>query len=337
MMRSKLFLLASFALIMGFFTALSAFQTKEKIKIGFLVHDLVDERWKKDVDFFSNKVRELGGEPISMNGLGSAKTQVQQGKKLIDEGVKVIAVVAEDGKALAELVEYADKAGAKIIAYDRMILDCNLHYYVSFNSERVGELMAEHALKRKPKGNFVIINGPLTDNNAVLVRKGIENKLKSSVQTGNVKIVMEKNCDAWYALNAMMMMDEFISANQQPVDAVICGSDGLAIGAIDAFKSAQKPLPTVITGQDASLESCKSIISGAQSFTIYKSISQISTEAAVLAMKIAKNEVVKTTKTVHNGFHDVPSILFEPVAVEKSNLRDVMVKGGALKPQDLSQ
>jgi D-xylose transport system substrate-binding protein len=324
-------------LILGFFTVISAFKPKEKIKIGFLVHDLVDERWKKDLDNFANKVRELGGEPVSMNALGSAKNQIQQGKKMIDEGIKVIAVVPEDGKALAELVEYADKAGAKIIAYDRMILNCNLHYYVSFNSERVGEMMAEHALKYKPKGNFVIINGPLTDNNAKLVRRGIENSLKKSVESGDVKIIMEKNCDAWYALNAMMMMDEFISTNKEPIDAVLCGSDGLAIGVIDAFKAAQKKLPSVVTGQDASLESCRNIIAGSQSLTIYKSIKQISSEAAVLAMKIAMNESIKTNKSVYNGFHDVPSILFDPVSVEKSNLKEVMVNGGSFKEQDLSQ
>jgi D-xylose transport system substrate-binding protein len=337
MKRSKLVSLVAFTLISGFIIFLSGFKSQDKVKVGFLVHDLVDDRWKKDMDNFMVKIDELGGEPISFNALGNAQTQLKQGMKLIDEGVKVIAVVPEDGKILAELVEYADRAGAKIIAYDRMILNCNLHYYISFNSERVGEMMAEYALKQKPTGNYVIINGPSSDNNALLVRKGIENRLKKAVEQGDVKIIMEKSCDAWYALNAMIMMDEFISSNNQPIDAVIAGSDGLSTGVIDAFKSAQKSVPPVVTGQDASLEACKNIMAGTQSMTIFKSPNQIAQQAAILAMKIAKNEKVQVTKTINNGMKDVPSILFDPVMISKSNLKEVLVSGGIFKEKDLAQ
>ena len=320
-----------------FAVGLSAFKGNEKTKIGFLVHDLVDERWNKELNYFVFKVKELGGDPVTFNALGSAKAQVQQGKRMIDEGIKVIAVVAEDGKVLAELVDYADKAGAKIIAYDRMIENCKLHYYISFDSERIGEMMVEHALSKKPAGNYVIINGPSSDNNAILIRKGIENRLKKPVSEGAVKLIMEKQCDAWYSLNSMMLMDELLSSSSQKIDVVLAGSDGLATGVIDAYKSKQLNLPQVVTGQDAALEACRNIIGGAQSMTIFKSSEKIATEAAILAIKIARNEEVKTLKTIHNGFHPVPAILFDPILITKANLRDVMVKSGTYKEKDLAQ
>src|SRR5690606_18347224 len=135
-------------------------------------------------------------------------------------------------------VDYAEKAGAKIIAYDRMILNSNLEYYISYNSISVGELMADYALKLKPKGNYVIINGPSTDNNSLLIEQGVKNKLNKHIERGDVKVVFEKEADAWYALNAMLMMDEFLSSNPDtPIDVIIAAADDLATGAIDAIKS----------------------------------------------------------------------------------------------------
>lgn len=307
--------------------AIFSFRSTEKIKIGFLVHDLVADRWLMDMENFTNKVTALGGEAVTRNGLGDAETQVEQGKLLIDEGVKVIVVVPQDGKVLAKLVDYADKKGATIIAYDRMIADCNLHYYISYNSVQVGELMAEYALKAKPKGNYVILNGPSTDNNALLVREGIMNKLKGPIKAGNIKILLEKEMSSWYALSSMSVMDEFVQNNKLPIDAVLTGADDLASGVIDVLKSSDMRIP-VITGQDASVDACRNIILGNQSMTIYKSVKKLSSEAAVLSMKIAKGEKIDFTTTMNNGKKDVPSILFVPIVVDKANLKNTVLKDG---------
>jgi D-xylose transport system substrate-binding protein len=300
--------------------AIFSFKSEEKIKVAFLVHDLVADRWSMEMENFVNKVTELGGEAITRNGLGDPATQVKQGKLLVDEGVKVLVVVPQDARALAELVTYADKAGAKVIAYDRMIVDCNLHYYISFNSVRVGEMMAEYALKIKPKGNYVILNGPSTDNNAILVRQGIMNKLKGPIEAGNVKVLLEKEMSSWYALSSMAVMDEFTSVNKAPIDAIITGADDLAVGVIDVLRRFTGPMP-VITGQDASVEARQNIVLGYQSMTVYKSVKKLSSEAATLAMKIAKGEKVDVNATTNNGKKEVPSILFDPVMVDKSNLQ----------------
>lgn len=314
--------------------AMLSFKGTEKIKVGFLVHDLVADRWLMDMENFTNKVADLGGEAITRNGLGDAETQVEQGKRLIDEGVKVIVVVPQDGKVLAKLVDYADKKGATIIAYDRMIVDCDLHYYISYNSVQVGELMAEYALKAKPKGNYVILNGPSSDNNALLVRKGIMNKLKGSIDAGKVKVLLEKEMSSWYALSSMSVMDEFVQRNKLPIDAVITGADDLASGVIDVLKSSNIRIP-VITGQDASVDACRNIILGNQSMTIYKSVKKLSSEAALLSMKIARGEKVDFTSTMNNGKKEVPSILFDPIVVDKSNLKTTVIQDGHIDESSL--
>lgn len=301
-----------------------SFRQEEKIKIGFLVHDLVTERWNTEMENFSKKITELGGEPVTRNAFGDAATQIKQGKELIDSGVKVIAVVAQNGEALAELVNYANNAGATIIAYDRMILHCDLPYYISFNSVKVGELMAEYSLRLKPKGNYIILNGPSSDYNAILVKQGVMNKLTPSIEKGDVTVLINKEMDSWNALSSLMFMEEFLSTNKSHIDAIIAAGDDMASGALDAIKIDRVDIP-VLTGQNATVDACRNIMQGLQTMTVYKDIKKLSEEGALLSMKIAKGEKIKTTVTTNNGKIDVPSILFEPVAIDKTNLRQLLV------------
>lgn len=304
--------------------SLPSFHSEEKIKIGFLVHDLVTERWRTEMENFSMKIIELGGEPVTRNAFGDADTQIKQGKELIDNGVKVIAVVAQNGKSLAALVDHANKAGATIIAYDRMILNCELPYYISFNSIMVGELMAGYALRLKPKGNYIVLNGPSSDNNAALVRQGVMSKLKSSIDKGDVKVLADKEMESWNALSSLLFMEEFLSTNKTTIDAIITASDDMASGVLDAIKIDQTNIP-VLTGQNATVEACKNIAMGLQTMTVYKDFKKLSSEGAILSMKLAKGEKVKTTATTNNGKINVPSILFDPVVIDKNNLRQVLV------------
>jgi D-xylose transport system substrate-binding protein len=307
----------------------------ETVKIGFLVHDLIVERWQKDMEYFTSEVEKLGGQAITKIAYGNAQTQISQGKSLIDEGVMVIAVVSVDGKALAELVDYANLKGAKIIAYDRLIKNCNLHYYISFNSVRTGELMAEYMVRQKPKGNYAFVNGPVTDNNAILIKQGQMNVLRPYIDKGDIKIVLNKSVDAWGPLEALMIMDDFLGQYKGTLDVVMSASDGLSEGIVESMSANDQHKNTLLTGQDASLTACKNIMRGYQTMSVYKSIKKIAFAAAQLAVTLAKKEKVTTTAVINNGKIDVPSILFEPVVVDKTNLKDTVVKDGQIKEADL--
>lgn len=311
-------------LLLSALLVFSSFRPEPKIKIGFLVHDIVTARWQTEMENFSARVTEYGGEPVTRNAFGDARTQITQGKELVDAGVKVIAVVAQDGKALAELVEYANTKGTTIIAYDRLILNCALPYYISFNSVKVGEYMADYSLKLKPKGNYLILNGPSTDNNATLVKQGIMNKLTPSIERGDVKVLLNKEMDSWNSLSTLMFMEDFLPSNKAPIDAIITAGDDMAAGVLDALKIDKVNIP-VLTGQNATPDACRNIMQGLQTMTVYKDIKKLSEEGALLAMKIAKGEKIETSAKTHNGKIEVPSILFDPVVIDKNNLRTLLV------------
>jgi len=121
-----------------------------------------------------------------------------------------------------------------------------------------------------------------------------------------------------------MFMEDFLPTNKSQIDAIIASGDDMASGVLDAMKIDKVSLP-ILTGQNATVDACRNIIQGLQTMTIYKDAKKISSEAAILAMKIAKGEKIKTTTTRSNGKIDVPSILFDPVVIDKNNLRKLLV------------
>ena len=150
-------------------------------KIGMLIPNIIDDRFPKDRDNFTAEVKKLGGEVIAMECKNDDKIQIQQAQDLIDQGVKVLAIICVNKNTAATIVREAHKKGVKVIAYDRIISNCDLDYYVSFDNVKVGELMALGALKVKPEGNYMLLGGDKSDQNAIWVREGMNNIINQKV------------------------------------------------------------------------------------------------------------------------------------------------------------
>ena len=62
--------------------------------------------------------------------------------------------------------------------------------------------------------------------------------------------------------------------------------------------------------------------------TVYKSIKPLAYSAVDSALKLARGEKIEAPDKVNNGKIDVPSILQEPVSVDKSNMMQTVIKDG---------
>jgi D-xylose transport system substrate-binding protein len=91
----------------------------------------------------------------------------------------------------------------------------------------------------------------------------------------------------------------------------------------------------LVSGQDADLSALQRIVTGTQTMTVYKPVSQLATRAAEAAVSLAKGEKPATTRTVNNGRVDVPFIFLEPIVVDKNNIDDTVIKDGYQKREDV--
>ena len=299
-------------------------------KIGLLMDSYFIDRWFIDQKLISDKIKELGGECIIEVAYGDADEQVRLGRKMIADGVKVLIIVPTDAKKAVLIVEAAKAAHVPVIAYDRLIDTKDISFYISYNNFTVGTLQASYAMKKVPAGNYLLINGPVSDNNAILFREGQLKMLKPSIDSKKIKIIGDIVLESWSEIETMMKMDDFLASIETKPDVIIAANDALANGALQSLP-ADLAGKVVITGQDAELSAIKSIINGNQSMTIYKPIKPLAFIAAESALKLARGEKLINTIKMNVSGGQVDARLLEPIVVDKMNYKETVVKDGHIK------
>jgi D-xylose transport system substrate-binding protein len=308
----------------------------KKLTIGFSLDTLKEERWQRDRDMFVAECEKRGARVLVQAANNDATRQNSQAENLLTQGVSVLVVVANNAKTAATIVESAHKAGVPVVAYDRLILDSDLDVYVSFDAVRVGEQQADYLVKRKPKGRYVLIEGSPIDNNARLVHDGQMNVLKPYLDRGDIQIVSEQWAKDWQPVEALKIMENALTRNQNQVDAVVTSNDGTAGGAIQALAEQKLTGKVLVSGQDAELGACQRIVAGTQSMTVYKPIRELAKKAAEIAVALGQKQPLPAGgQTIPNGRKDVPAFLIDPVQVDKDNLLATVVKDGWQKLEDV--
>lgn len=305
------------------------------IRIGFSMDSLQLERWQRDRDLFTAKAKELGAEVLVQSADGDDAVQVRQSENLLTQGVDVLVVVPHNGEIAASIVESAKRQKVPVLSYDRLIRNSDVDFYISFDNVKVGELQAKYLLDRAPKGNYILIGGSPTDNNAQLFRQGQMNILNPAIKSGDIKIVADQWSKDWLPSEALSHTENALTQAQNKVVAVVASNDSTAGGVVQALEEQKLAGKVLVSGQDADLAACQRIVAGTQSMTVYKPITPLATRAAEIAVALAKHQQVESNAKVNNGMKDVPSYLLEPIVVDKNNMVQTVIKDGFLKMEDV--
>ena len=320
------------------FLAPAIFASKEKPVIGLSLDTLKEERWQRDRDTFVAEAQKLGATVIVQSANSDDIRQIRDVESLISRGVDVIVVVPHNGAAMTRAIKSANEAKIPVIAYDRLILNANIDYYLTFDNVKVGEAQAGYATARLPadrKARIVRIYGAPTDNNAKLFKQGQDNVLHPLIAAGKVEVVHEDWALDWKPENAKKIMNAAITKAGRNIDLVVVSNDGTAGGAIQALLEEGLAGKVLVTGQDADLAACQRIQRGTQAMTVYKPLKQLASLAARVAVDVARGLKPATTATLDNGTKAVPSIFEKVIAVDKTNLMTTVVADGFHQAEDL--
>ena len=307
----------------------------EPIYIGFSMDTLKEERWQRDKALVEARAKEVGAQLDVQVANGDDAVQVNQCNTMLTKGVDVLIVAPHNGDIAASIVEKAHAAGVPVISYDRLIKNSEPDLYVSHQVVKMGEMQGEYALKHVPKGNYVLIGGAPTDNNAKLLRDGQMNILKPAIDRGDVKVISDQFAKEWKAEEAQRLTEDALTKTKNDIQAIVASNDGTAGGAVSALDVAGLTGKVLVTGQDAQLDAIQRIAKGTQTMTIYKPIKPLADSAVDSAIKLARGEALNAPDKINNGKVDVPAILQVPQAVDKENLMSTVVKDGYHKYEDV--
>jgi D-xylose transport system substrate-binding protein len=306
-----------------------------KIPIGFSMDSVLLERWVRDRDQFVVRAQELGTEVLVQSADGNDAAQVRQCENLLTQGVNVLVIVPHNGEVMASIVNSAARQHVPVISYDRLIRNSDVSLYISYDNVKVGELQAKYLLDRAAKGNYILIGGSPTDNNAHMFREGQMNILKPAIDRGDIKIAADQWSRDWLASEALSHTENALTRTANNVVAVVASNDSTAGGVVQALQEQHLAGKVLVSGQDADLAGAQRIVAGTQTMTVYKPIPPLARQAAEAAVTLAKGGKIETHATVNNGMKEIPSILLEPVAVDKNNIVPTVVKDGFLKLEDV--
>jgi D-xylose transport system substrate-binding protein len=306
----------------------------EQVHIGFSMDTLKEERWQRDKALVTQRCNEVGAKCDVLVADGNDAVQVNQAESFLTQGVDVLIVAPHNGEIAASIVEAAHRQGVPVISYDRLIRNADVDLYVSHQVVRIGEMQSQYAVERVPKGNYVLIGGSPTDNNAMLLRQGQMNVLKPAIDRGDIKVISDQFAKEWRADEALRIAEDALTKTNNDIQAIVASNDGTAGGAVSALPP-QLVGKVLITGQDAQLDAVQRIVEGKQTMTVYKPIRPLAYSAVDSALKLARGEALETKDVVNNGKLNVPSILQEPKVVDKNNVMQTVIADGYHKLEDV--
>src|SRR5438270_286560 len=183
------------------------------VRIGFSMDTLKEERWQRDKASVEQRCKEVGAECEVQVANGDDAVQTKQCDNLLTKGVDVLIVAPHNGQIAASIVEAAHRQGVPVISYDRLIRNADVDLYVSHQVVKIGQMQAQYALDNRPKGNYVLIGGSQSDNNALLLMDGQMSVLQPAIDRGDIKIVTKQFAREWLASEALRITEDALDKN----------------------------------------------------------------------------------------------------------------------------
>lgn len=298
-----------------------------KIKIGFSLGTLKEERWIKDRDILMAKAREMNADIIVQNANNDDQDQLKQVKYLLEQNIDVLVIVPNDYNKAAHAVELAKKQGVPVISYDRLVMNSNVDLYITFDNVKVGELMGQKIASTMTNGNLLIVNGAKTDNNTKMIKQGYDKILQPLIDSKKINVIAEEWAPNWLKEYAFKVVDDTLQSKQK-IDAVIAGNDSLAEGVVEALSEHRLSGKVIVIGQDADLTACQRIVEGTQLMTIYKPIEKLAEATIEMAIKLVNKEDLNVHDYIYDGRYDVRYYVLEPIVVDKENIDETVIRDG---------
>lgn len=322
-------------------------------KIGVLFPDVATTmRWQRlDLPLLILDIKaQLPRAAVDYNNAeGNAAEQQNQANAVLANGDCILVVAAVDSVKAAAIVSKARQQGVPVIAYDRLIQSRNLSYYVAVDHVKLGELQGQYIAdhyKEFVKGNndnVVMINGPQTDNNAILFRQGALHKLQPLFNSGALTKALDVYTPYWDEALAQHEMTDALEKYHNNIQIVYAANNDLANGAITALKQRHLNGKALVIGLGVTVIGIQNILMGNQEMTVYNYKGQeeeaLKTAELVAALSTGTGASSlaggATIQTSDGGA--VPAILVTPilVVVERSNIASTVIADGIVSMPDV--
>jgi D-xylose transport system substrate-binding protein len=274
--------------------------TPVSCSVGVSWNNFQQPRWAAhDKPNIEQTVEAGGGHYTDKDANLSSEQQATDIQTMVNQGVNVLIVLAQDTTAALPAISAAEQAGVKVIAYDRLIEDPTV-LYITFDNVAVGKDEAAAVLAKVPTGNYVLIKGDQGDPNAsTFLPQGWKDAgLLDKVASGDITIQNATGTtypadygtftDAWKTETAQSNMEAIIdsaTSNGKKIDAILAENDSTALGVVGA-ETAKSMAYVPLSGQDGDTANLNNVALGKQYVDIWKNANELGKAAGAAALAL---------------------------------------------------
>lgn len=275
------------------------------------------------------------------NAKGDITLQAKQVQNALRKKVCMLIidpVNSQEASVILEKVKNMDSQ-IPIIAYDRLIFHQKLDYYISFDSQKVGEYQGEYIKQQLAEGDrgkyqlqpgsfLVIINGDRDDHNAPLLRQGLGNILDPILKNKGLILIADEYIFGWKGNIAQAKIKEIMDKYPEQIRVIAVANDDMAHAIIQLLGELKGKI--LITGQDGSFAGLINIIKGDQSMTVYKPIIRIAKKTGELVGALYRGEPVQSIlpHTIEVKNRKISTYLASPLMITESNIQAMQNQEG---------
>ena len=186
-----------------------------------------------------------------------------------------------------------------------------------------------------PEGNYIIIKGDAADANATLLRAGYEEVIGEAVEAGDITIVGETYTDNWAPDIAQTTTEQFLTAANNDVQAVLSENDGMAGGVVAALEAQASPVRFRSPARTATSPPSTGSPSARRRSSVWKDARARHGRGEAASQLCENPDVTAVEGTApfsSPGGNELTSILLTPQPITQDNL-DVVVDAGS-RPGD---
>ncbi|MDW3212011.1 MAG: substrate-binding domain-containing protein [Reichenbachiella sp.] len=291
----------------------------QSYKVGILFDQFASVRWTIDSMHLRQSFEALDMSVDIQVAHSQLEVQKQQARAMIEAQVDALIIVAVDGSKLEDIVAEAKSNNIVVVAYARPILSSDIDFFIGYNNAEVGQQQALSVIKSMDQGKVMLINGPSSDNNAVVFRDNQLQVLQPYLESGAIQIVNDIILESWDEMSVLLKLYE-IKPNMEEINAVIAATDNCVKALMEYVNDEEILKKIYITGQDPTSETIYRIEKSIQNMTALKPIQPLGKKTASLTRALLMGEKDLKFSTLNIEGNTLNAYLFNPTIINEDNI-----------------
>jgi ribose transport system substrate-binding protein len=232
----------------------------KKVVIGFIVKNLVNPFFVAMKNGAEDAGKKLDADVrvYSPENPNDVEAQIRIMEDMVQKKFDAIIIVPTDSRGIIPGIEKANKAGIPVFVSNTRAFGGEFLTFCGISHTEIAQIMTERLCQKMGgKGNMVVLYGVPGAQTTLDKKPGIDAAL---TKYPAIK-VLDWQTGMYQREKAMVVMEDFL-ARYPNIDGVMAQDDGMALGALEAIKSAGKLKKIVVVGANATPDALKSLKAG---------------------------------------------------------------------------